>query len=96
MPRFVQWQTEHKAEGLQIIGISMDDDPALVQTRLRTHKVNYPIVMGDEELGLQYGGVLGLPVTYIIDREGIVRARYKGDADLKSMEVDILRLLEHR
>jgi thiol-disulfide isomerase/thioredoxin len=96
MPRFVQWQTEHNAEGLQIIGISMDDDPALVQTLLRKQKVNYPIVMGDEELGLQYGGVLGLPVTYLIDRQGIVRAHYKADADLKAMEADVLKLLATR
>jgi len=49
--------------------------------------------MGDEQIGLLYGGVLGLPVTYLIDRQGSVRARYKGDADLGAMELAIQRLL---
>jgi cytochrome c biogenesis protein CcmG, thiol:disulfide interchange protein DsbE len=96
MPRFAQWQTRYKAEGLEIIGISMDDDPAPVQSLLRNIKVNYPIVMGDEKLGLQFGGVLGLPVSYLIDRKGIVRAHYKGEADLNRMEADIQKLLNSR
>ncbi len=74
----------------------MDDDAAPVESLLRKLKVNYPMVMGDEKLGLQYGGVLGLPVTYLIDRKGIVRAHYKGEADLNRMEADIRKLLNRR
>ena len=96
MPRFVEWQTKYKADRLEIIGISMDDDAAPVQSLLRKQKANYPIVMGDENLGLQYGGILGLPVTWLIDREGIVRAHYKGEADLDRMEADVRRLLAPR
>ena len=96
MPRFVEWQTKYKTEGLNIIGISMDDDAAPVQSLLREHKVNYPIVMGDENLGLQYGGILGLPVTWLIDRKGIIRAHYKGDVDLKGMEAKIRELVNGR
>ncbi len=93
MPRFIGWQSKYEADGLQIIGVSMDDDPAPVTSQVRKHAVNYPVVMGDEQIGLLYGGVLGLPVTYLIDRRGIVRARYKGDADLGAMESAIQRLL---
>jgi cytochrome c biogenesis protein CcmG, thiol:disulfide interchange protein DsbE len=96
IPRFAEWQTRYKAEGLEIVGVSMDDDAALVQSLLRKQKVNYPIVMGDEQLGLQYGGILGLPVTWLIDRKGIVRAHYKGDADLNRMEVEVRKLLNSR
>lgn len=96
MPRFAEWQMKYKAEGLEIIGISMDDDVAPVQSLRRKRKVNYPIVMGDERLGLQYGGVLGLPVTYVIDRQGIVRAHYKGEADLSAMEAEVRKLLDSR
>jgi len=93
IPRFISWQSKYAADGLQIIGVSMDDDSAPVATLVRTRGVNYPVVMGDEEIGLLYGGVLGLPVTYLIDRQGIVRARYKGEADLGAMESAIQRLL---
>jgi thiol-disulfide isomerase/thioredoxin len=93
MPRFMGWQSKYAAGGFQIIGVSMDDDSAPVSSLVRTRGVNYPVVMGDERIGLLYGGVLGLPVTYLIDRRGIVRARYKGEADLGAMESAIQRLL---
>jgi cytochrome c biogenesis protein CcmG, thiol:disulfide interchange protein DsbE len=93
IPRFIGWQSKYAADGLQIIGLSMEDDPAPVATLVRKRGVNYPVVMGDAEIGLLYGGVLGLPVTYLIDRQGIVRARYKGEADLGAMESAIQTLL---
>jgi hypothetical protein len=50
--------------------------------------------MGDEKLGLAYGGILGLPVTYLIDRHGVIRARFQGDTDLDAMENALRRLLQ--
>lgn len=93
MPRFVEWRTKYKADGLEIVGVSMDDDAAPVRSLLRKRPVNYPIVMGDENLGLQYGGILGLPATWLIDRKGIVRAHYKGDVDLNIIEARVRKLL---
>jgi thiol-disulfide isomerase/thioredoxin len=93
IPRFIGWQSKYAADGLQIIGVSMDDDSAPVASLVRKRGVNYPVVMGDAEIGLLYGGVLGLPVTCLIDRQGIVRARYKGEANLGAMEAAIQKLL---
>jgi cytochrome c biogenesis protein CcmG, thiol:disulfide interchange protein DsbE len=93
MPRFSTWQSKYRTDGLEIIGVSMDDDLAPVESLVRKGNVNYPIVMGDEKLGLLYGGVLGLPVTYLIDREGVVRARFKGESNLDTMETAIQSLL---
>jgi thiol-disulfide isomerase/thioredoxin len=93
IPRFVQWQAAYSAKGLQILGVSMDDDsaPALALTRRR--HVNYPVIMGDAQLGRLYGGVLGLPVTFLIDRQGNIAAVYKGQTNLNAMEHEIRRLL---
>ena len=94
IPRFIGWQTKYRNDGLQIVGVSMDDDAGPVQALVRKRGVNYPMVMGDEKLGELYGGVLGLPVTYLIDREGIVRARFKGEANLEAMEKEIQKCLQ--
>jgi thiol-disulfide isomerase/thioredoxin len=93
MPHFVKWQTRYGPQGLQIIGISMDDDPAPVSALTRKHHVNYPIVMGDERLGTSYGGILGLPVTFLIDRQGNIAARFKGETRLRAIEREMQRLL---
>jgi cytochrome c biogenesis protein CcmG, thiol:disulfide interchange protein DsbE len=96
MPRFIAWQSKYGPSGLQVVGVSMDDDSGPVQSLVRKRQINYPIVMGDEKLGMLYGGVLGLPVTYLIDREGIVRARFKGETNLDVMETRIGSLLRNR
>jgi hypothetical protein len=59
-------------------------------------RLNYPVVMGDDKLGQLYGGVLGLPLTYLIDRKGKVRAKFQGETDLKTIEMQMKALLtEH-
>jgi cytochrome c biogenesis protein CcmG, thiol:disulfide interchange protein DsbE len=89
MPRFSAWQQAYGAKGLQVIGISMDDDIAPVKTFLAQHAVRYPILLGDAKLGETFGGVLGLPLSFLIDANGRIVARYQGESDLKIMEAKI-------
>jgi cytochrome c biogenesis protein CcmG/thiol:disulfide interchange protein DsbE len=96
MPVFVSWQSQYGSRGLQVIGISMDDDAPPVRRAYLKYRLNYPVAMGDEKLGELYGGVLGLPVTYLIDRQGKVIKRYEGAVDLKQLEREVQRLLAKR
>ncbi len=93
MPTFAAWQRQYGPQGLQIIGVSMDDDSVPVSGLAAKLKLNYPVLMGDANLGRQYGGVLGLPLTYLIDRNGIVRGRSQGEIDLKTMEKRLQTIL---
>jgi cytochrome c biogenesis protein CcmG/thiol:disulfide interchange protein DsbE len=96
IPTFVAWQKMYGPRGLQVIGVSMDDDPTLVRSLYGKLKLNYPIVMGDERLGELYGGILGLPMTFLIDRHGNVRAKYQGDATMKVIQLQMPSLLVER
>jgi peroxiredoxin len=93
MPTFSNWQQDWRGKGLQVIGVSMDDDVSEVKSFLVAHPVSYPIVMGDAKLAEHFGGVLGLPLSYLIDAKGRVVARFQGEADLKKMEVTVTELL---
>jgi peroxiredoxin len=93
MPRFVAWQRQYGSQGLQILGVSIDDDAAPVQPFLEKMGVDYPVLMADAYLGERYGGVLGVPVTFLIDRRGVVRARLDGGTDLAALEKQIRQLL---
>ena len=93
MPVFASWQRQYGPRGLQVIGISMDDHAGPVRRLAARMKIDYPIVMGDAKLGERYGGVLGLPLTYLIDRKGVVRAEFQGESDLKAMEARLTALL---
>lgn len=88
MPTFAHWQRVYGDRGLQVIGIAMDDDVASARHLLARRPVPYPVVGGDATLGTEYGGVLGLPLTYLIDPRGRVIGRFQG-GDLKGLELRI-------
>ncbi len=93
MPRFVEWQQQYGGRGLQVIGVSMDDEATPVRAAYKKLGLNYPVLMGDEKLGQMYGGVLGLPVTFLIDAQGKIRFKHEGAVDLSAMEREIQSLL---
>jgi cytochrome c biogenesis protein CcmG, thiol:disulfide interchange protein DsbE len=94
IPRFRDWQLQYGERGLQIIGIAMDDEGSPVSKFYRKYHLNYPVLMGDENLGELYGGVLGLPVTFLIDRKGRIRYRHQGQTDLTLLQREIEHLLK--
>lgn len=96
IPRFAEWQREYGGRGLQVIAISMDDEEQPVRAAYQKYGLNYPVVMGDEKLGNLYGGILGLPVTLLIDRRGKIRFRHQGAADFAVIEREIQNLIFER
>ena len=95
LPAFTEWQRRYGPAGLQVLAVSLDDDAAPVRRALARAAAHYPVVMGDPELYRLYGGVLGLPLSYLIDPAGRVVARLQGEPDLARLEHDIQSLLAH-
>jgi len=93
IPRFVDLQNKYDKEGFQIIGISLDDEPKLVHTFYQQLRINYPVAIGDAKLAEQYGGILGLPVSFLIGRDGRIYARHTGETDISLIEQEIKSLL---
>ncbi len=93
IPRLVEWQEKYRAQGLQVIGISMDDSPEPVSKFYRQFRINYPVALGTEKVARAYGGILGLPVNLLIDRDGRIQAKYTGETDLHNLQQEIERLL---
>ena len=79
MPWFVELQKEYGSQGLQIVGVAMDDATDAEIGKF-THEmgVNYPILLGKESVGESYGGVNVLPTTFFVDRDGKLVAREFG------------------
>jgi thiol-disulfide isomerase/thioredoxin len=94
IPRFVAWQKELGPRGLRVIGISLDDSAAPVRRFAREFHLNYPVAVGDAALAERYGGILGLPVAFVLDREGRISSRHSGGSDPAAIRRDIERLLE--
>jgi cytochrome c biogenesis protein CcmG/thiol:disulfide interchange protein DsbE len=94
-PHFVELQQKYGGEGLQIIGVSMDDSTDPVTFYQQFH-INYPLLMGTADVGSAYGGVLGLPIAFLIDRDGRIYAKHMGATDAAVFEKDITTLLQTR
>src|SRR5215475_7630391 len=64
MPWFVELQKEYGPQGLEIVGVAMDDaSKDDIAKFVKEMGVNYPILIGKEDVGNQYGGVNVLPTT---------------------------------
>ena len=96
IPHFVDMQNKYGAQGFQILGISMDDSPDPVPAFYKQFKMNYPVVMGNAQIGEQYGGVLGLPISFLIDRQGQIRKKHIGATEASVFEKEITDLLNER
>jgi thiol-disulfide isomerase/thioredoxin len=78
IPEMIALANKYK-DNLQIIGVSMDDDPpSTVRAFARAHNMNYPIVMGSDKLSEEYGGVDALPTTFVLDTQGRVVQKHMG------------------
>ena len=89
-------QSKYRDQGLQIVGISMDDEPEPVRQFYQRFEMNYPVVMGGEKTGELYGGVLGLPIAFLIGRDGRIYAKHIGATGISVLEKEIVSLLQTR
>ena len=94
IPWFVEFQKEYASRGLVVVGISMDDDGwRSVKPWIGEKKVNYPIVIGNEGLGKQYG-LVGMPLTALVDREGRIADVHSGIVEKTATQQKIRDLLQ--
>ena len=84
IPLLVKLQAQYAAQGFQVIGIATDEtDEKSVQAFLKRMVVNYPMLMGTDEVGSMvagFGGTLiGLPYTLVLNRDGKVLYIHAGE-----------------
>jgi peroxiredoxin len=95
MPWFVELQNQYGAQGLQIVGVAMDDaSKEDIAKFAKDMGVNYPILMGKEAVGDQYGGIPALPETFFIGRDGKILDKILGLKGKGAIEEDIKRALD--
>jgi thiol-disulfide isomerase/thioredoxin len=97
IPGLVALQKKYAAQGLSVIGVSLDEQgPSVVKPFIERFAINYPVVMGNEKVLADYGGITAIPTTFVIDREGNVVAAHQGYTDQATFESEISPLLGAR
>jgi peroxiredoxin len=78
IPWFMDFASRYRDRGLAVIGAAQDDDGwTSVRPYVTEKKMNYPVVLGTGDLAQRYG-VMNLPVTFLIDRDGRVAFVHAG------------------
>jgi peroxiredoxin len=94
IPWFVEMQKRYGSQGLQVVGVSMDDgDQKDVEKFVAENSVNYPILLGKEKVAEEYGGIDYLPTTFYIDRSGVVMDRIFGQPERDEIEKNVKRAI---
>jgi peroxiredoxin len=94
MPWFVELQNQYGSQGLQVVGVAMDDaSPEDIEKFAKDMGVNYPIAVGKESVGDAYGGVQFLPATFYIGRDGKVIDKVFGLKGKHEIQDDIKKAL---
>ena len=95
MPWFVEFQNQYAEQGLQIVGVAMDDaSKEDIGKFAKDMGVNYPILIGKEAVGDQYGGVPALPETFLIGRDGKIVDKIIGLRGKAEIEDSIKKALD--
>ena len=75
--------------GAKVVSIALDQEGApVVRSFLKETKVEYPVLIGDEETFERFQGV-GIPYTLVLDRSQRVAKIYRGPASVESLEADV-------
>jgi thiol-disulfide isomerase/thioredoxin len=90
MPWLAQFYDRYRSQGLQILGVSVDDgDPGRIARFVHDRNVNYPIAIKDDKVAAAYGGLRQLPQTFFIDRGGTMVRRTYGIRTKADLDADI-------
>lgn len=79
MPSLVKLHGKYKGRNFQVVSINVDDpEGKKVRAIARDYGLNYPILVGNDEIMKQFGGVQALPTSFIIGKDGRIREKLQG------------------
>lgn len=93
VPALMAFHRRHETNGVVVVGIACDPEPKeVVPDFVRRNSLNYPVVYGDSNVVESYGSVT-LPQTFVIDRKGIITARFLGRMREKDLDDAVAPLI---
>jgi len=94
-PWLVELQNEYGAQGLQVVGVAMDDSGKdEIAKFAKDMGVNYPVLIGKEAVGDAYGGVPALPESFFVGRDGKIVDRIIGLKGRSEIEDSVKKALK--
>jgi peroxiredoxin len=94
IPQFVAAHTQYAGEGLVIIGLNLQEGMDVVRPFAEEWGMNFPVLIDrDADVGDEYR-LLGLPTTFFIDSDGIIRSIFRGPLEEEREGADVQGAIE--
>ena len=94
IPMFKDLHALYGAKGFTLVGIAMDDEGVpKVKPFVEEEKLPYVTLIGDEAVAESFGGIVGFPSAFLIDREGRIVDSWVGAVPRAVLEKRIQSLL---
>ena len=97
IPLLISLQDKYASKGFTLIGAATNDENDAVDKFIHTSQfnvggnealMNYPIVMNNDDIVSKFGGILGMPTTYLITRDGKIYKKYIGGLDQNEAQLE--------
>ncbi len=94
IPTLIKMQDKYIEKGFSVIGLSVDQGSTNLVTKLVKKKsINYPVLMADNKTMQKFGGVYGIPVSFLVNKRGNVVKKYTGYIAKSILEKDLKKVL---
>ncbi len=94
VPTLIDLHKKYGKDGFSVVGLSVDQGGSKAIKRLVKKKsINYPILMADAKTMQNFGGVYGIPVSFLVNKKGNVVKKYTGYIAKSVLEKDLRKVL---
>ncbi|HVB58681.1 MAG TPA: TlpA disulfide reductase family protein [Candidatus Acidoferrales bacterium] len=103
IPWMIDYQQKFGSKGFTLLGVAMDDEgkkvvqPFVEKTQFdvdnHSMAMDYPIVLGNDAIASKFGGLIGLPTSVLLSRDGKIEKRYIGLVNREELDKEIQSLL---
>ncbi len=90
----IKLQNKYADDGFSVVGLSVDQEgPAVVSRLVEKRSINYPVLMADSKTTRGFGGVYGIPVSFLVNKKGNVVKKYPGYVPYSILAKDLKKVL---
>ncbi|KAF0189565.1 MAG: hypothetical protein FD168_820 [Desulfobulbaceae bacterium] len=94
IPTLIELHQHFSKDNFSVIAMSVDQEGASVVAKLVTKRsINYPVLMADESTAQNFGGIVGIPTSFLVNKEGNIVKKYPGYIPHSILERDINQIM---
>jgi thiol-disulfide isomerase/thioredoxin len=95
VPSLISLQKEYGPQGFSVIGLSLDESGTSTVARVvQRVGINYPVALASAKVNRGFGGIIGIPTAFIVDRDGNIVKRYSGWTSHEVIAGDLQKVLK--